>query len=289
MALAAPSLEDIEVDSSLRIASCEYEGDAIGILRTECLLQIMELLRANNFHGVVCKRADQGDSDIQRLRRFASFVFSENTRMVNTGIHIDAIDRPESVDAVATALFSPRDSYSNIPTWTVDTLESDPGCRAFLESGEGKELVQHNPSLCESVRRQIFAVFSEVGALCSEDTLGFWSLFHNYFLKSLDRRDLRGESAWHILTNSSTAKSVCMTQGQESMLFIKNSLRHREVAHARCAVGPGLFSIGNMFNFTIEGDGSLRPNNPVMESLLLQGVSVNPGGITNIRRGSIVP
>ncbi len=271
-----------------RLVEVPYEGDAIGLLRSDVLSRVFGAMKASDLHAVAFVRKDEASSNIERLRGLASYSFGAEIRNHNSGIHIDAIDRPESDDQIGVALFSPQENSSNAATWTIDTVESDKFFRFFFEQGEGKNLIKLYPEASKRMHEKIFEVFRRMGKPCEHDELGFWTLFHNAFMACIAAKPLRDSAVREIITRGKSVCSFLPKRGEESLMVMRNSIRDGLVSHARFNLTDGeAASEGRMLSFVVEEGGRMRPNR--VNGPVPDGILVNRGGLTNENRASVIP
>lgn len=211
-------------------------------LQANVLERIHRILVEKDLHWVSIVSYDEIPGEADTIISLSSFEFSEQTRLQNTGIHIDSIDIPLTRHMVLTALYSPLWSHSSIPTVTFDAKLVDEKAKVFLESRRDSIITPYQAEF-DGIKQKVLSILGSEGW---EKQPSFYTTLLNTFLAHREinaqtnnkLRVLRDEFTRSIISEYPHHLWVfAPTEDTSSLLIFRNWLgEDRGVVHARFSI-----------------------------------------------------
>lgn len=280
-------------DTTNKLLTIPFDWTACWILRADTLNKILSLITELWIYAVAFVK-EQGvgitwdNKDTSLIAGISWYTFSPAGRGHNLGMHIDAIDRPESTELRGTILYSPPWSFSNIPTVFAPTGICDKMTQDFW----------YLQQLCERYPEVMDGVKTRVRKMIHDNSLWFMTSFQNIALALRNiNTDENGEPRWRrdelthqILLRSNGNDTWFITQAhQSSIIIFPNGIGwDRVISHGRFLSREKLREWNwKIINISVEWNGWLRGNLEQPWSLPEGIIYIN--GLTNTDRDNIVP
>lgn len=262
------------------------------------ILDLSQVIQEEWLHWICLISEEVKDKTKLIIESLSSYVFDSSTRLRNLWLHIDSPDREESINQILTGLYSPINTYSNIPTLFVDTYISDEESMDFINNSW---FINKFPNEFKEIKNQILTIFRKSFTQASEETLWFWTCMWNicfahrwlkekYWNKLLIERDnFVREFLNKFKKDISKSFSI---NWQESLIIFPNWLSKdwKKVSHTRFSDldESDKFSFWKVSNLTFDVSWNIRPANTKVD-IDNDKININRGWMTMKNRELINP